>query len=159
LRHDLCVSCAQRRIQFGVEAAPVVVVTFQDGWSAADLTWLFERFGELFAQQRRYVLVVDTSLAHNTPSAVERKLISDWTKRTEADVTRFSLGCAVVFKSALIRGSLTALAWVMPPARPLVFLPTAHEACDWCLEQLQKAEIPLPMAARGYLLKTGIKQG
>jgi hypothetical protein len=153
------VSSAQRRIHFGTEAAPVIVVTFQDGWSADDLIWLFERFGELFAKQRRYVLVVDTTLAHNTPTAVERKLISDWTKRTEPEVTRWSLGCAVVFKSALIRGSLTAIAWVMPSARPLVFLPTAHEACDWCLEQLRQADIPLPMAARGYLLKAGIKQG
>jgi hypothetical protein len=150
---------AQRRIHFGTEAAPVVVVTFQDGWSADDLVWLFERFEELFQRRERYVVIVDTTLAHNSPTAKERKLIADWTKRTEAQVERWSLGCAVVFKSAIIRGSLTALAWVMPPARPLIYLATAAEAGEWCLERLREAEIALSIESSGYLLKRGLKQG
>jgi hypothetical protein len=149
---------ASQRLHFDTKAAPVVVITLQDGWSAADLVWMFARFDELFARRERYVLVFDTSPAHNAPTATERKLIADWTKRTEPEVTRWSLGCAVVFKSALIRGSLTALHWVMPPARPLVFLPTAAEAGVWCMERLREASIPLPLESSGYLLKRGIKQ-
>ena len=148
-----------QRLHFAIDAAPLVVITLHDGWSSSDLKWMFERFDELFARRERYVLLFDTGPAHNPPNATERKLISDWTKRTESEVTRFSLGCAVVFKSALIRGSLTALNWVMPQARPLVYVPSAAEGAAWCVERLREAGIGLPMESRGYLLRRGITHG
>jgi hypothetical protein len=147
------------RLQFDARPCPIVVITFHDRWSAEDLVWMFGQFDLLFKSGRRYALVVDTTRATNSPNARERKLITDWELRCAAEVERLNVGVAVVFTSAIIRGCLTALGWLVRRSKPVVYLPTAAEAGRWCVDRLLEAQEPLTVEARGYLLTRGVELG
>ena len=145
-----------RRLQLDVHPFPIVVATFHDQWSSPDLVWLFEEFELLFKRGRRYALVIDTIRASNPPNVVERKLITDWENVNAEAIVHCNVGTAVVFTSALIRGSLTALGWLVHRKRPLVYLPSTSEAGRWCVERLREADVPLSSEARGYLFTRGV---
>jgi hypothetical protein len=145
-----------RRLQFEVEALPLVVVTLHDGWDIDDLSFMFERFSAVWQARERYAFIMDTSLAHNAPNASERQLIAHWTKASEEQVDRYSVGAAIIFRSALIRGSLTAIAWISHSARPIVYVANRADAGRWCAERLSAANVPLTRAAQHYLSASGV---
>jgi hypothetical protein len=127
------------------------VVTLCDGWGPGDLIWMFEQFERLFQHPDRYALIVDTLSATNPPSALERKLLTDWDNANVANTERHNVGAAIVVGSSLIRNSLTALSWIVRRKNPVVYVSTMAQAADWCVERLRDAGIPLSIEARGYL--------
>jgi hypothetical protein len=145
-----------RRLQLDTHPFPIVVVTFHDQWSSPDLVWLFCEFELLFKRGQRYALVIDTTRANNPPNLVERKLITDWENVNAEAIVRCNVGTSVVFTSALIRGSLTALGWLVHRKKPVVYLPSTHEAARWCVERLREADVALSSEARGYLFTRGV---
>lgn len=148
-----------RRLQFDTRSHPIVYISFLAGWSEADLRWMFAEFDKLFRSPQRYVLIVDTTGASNAPSASERKAITDWDNANTANVERCSVGCAVVFTSAIIRGSLTALSWIARRSNPITYVPTTDEAARWCLERLRETGVPISIGARSFLAERGVTTG
>jgi hypothetical protein len=146
-----------RRIHVDTESFPIVVVTFHDGWSEHDLMWMFGEFERILRDDKRYAVIIDTTRAHNAPSVRERKLITDWENVITGAIERCNVGTAVVFKSALIRGSLTALSWLVCRKRPLVYVPTYREAGIFCMERLREAQLSLSEQARTHLTMRGIE--
>ena len=145
------------RIQLDTEAFPLVVMTVHDQWAAEDLRWMFGEFERVLQAQKRFAVIIDTSRAHNPPSADERKLITDWENASAEAIERCNVCPAVVFASALIRGSLTALGWLVRRKRPLVYVPTRREAARFCMERLREADLTLSEQARKYLVTRGIE--
>ena len=140
-----------RRLKFDAHPFPIVVLTFYDGWGAGDLLWMFEQFELLFQRPDRYALIIDTTLATNPPSALDRKLITDWDNANAANTERHHVGSAIIVRSSLIRNSLTALGWLVRRKNPVVYVSTMTLAATWCAERLREAQISLSIEARGYL--------
>jgi hypothetical protein len=145
-----------RRLQFELTMPPLVGVKLHDGWNIDDLAFMFERFTTVWEARQRYAFIMDTSLAHNAPNASERQLIASWSKANERQVERWSVGAAIIFKSALIRGSLTAIAWISHSARPTVYVANRAEAGRWCTERLREANEPLTHEVQRYLGSDGV---
>jgi hypothetical protein len=108
-------------------------VGFGDELSADDLTRLFERTRAVFRRRKRFVLFVDAS---NTKlSAQQRKQMVTLMKESEAEFQRWVACAAIVVRSALARGTLTALSWMMrPPFEQKVFS-NPDDAMTWSLER------------------------
>jgi hypothetical protein len=63
--------------------------------------------------EQPFILVTDT-FATKQPSAKARKLIADLTAAQPTDATKFTYASYIVIESALIRGVVTALRWILP---------------------------------------------
>jgi hypothetical protein len=134
---------------------PIVVVTIYEGWEARDLQAMFGEFEKLFQSSRRYALIVDTVRADRVPNAMERALLTDWDVANTAHTERVNVGSAIVFNSALVRGTLTAIGWVVKRNVPIVYLPTVGEAAVWSAGKLDEAGIALSSEALGYITVKG----
>jgi len=113
----------------------IVVVTYlgeaTDEQYAAYLSELTKLVTETANQHPRLALVHDAS-AWIRSSARQRQLQADWIKE-QLPLLKMKRACsAYVFKSALIRHSLTAVMWLVPTLGPHKVCATLAEAIAWC---------------------------
>jgi hypothetical protein len=116
---------------------------------------MFGEFEKLFRSSRRYALIIDTVRADRVPNAMERALLTDWDVANTANTERVNVGSAVVFNSALVRGTLTAIGWVVKRNVPMVYVATVGEAAMWCAAKLDESGIPLSNEALGFVTVKG----
>ena len=70
------------------------------------------------------------------PSSLERKLYAEWVAENESMLRENVVGIAFVTSSRLIRGVITAVAWINPLSCPHFVSGDKDEAIRWCREQL-----------------------
>src|SRR5262245_6110264 len=103
---------------------PIVVVTIYEGWEGRDLESMFREFEKLFLGRRRYSLIIDSTRADRAPNPMERQQLTGWDIANTANTERCCVGSAVVVSSSLIRGTLTAIGWVVKRNVPMVYVST-----------------------------------
>ncbi len=64
---------------------------------------------------------------------------------------KVSLGTAMVMPSAMQRGAITALNWLIRPDVPMAAFEHRPEALAWCREQLVKAGVAVPAELDGLV--------
>lgn len=140
-------------IDFDATYFPLVQITNHEGTTDAEYVALCARLDALLDKGQRFVSLVDaTGLA--MPSASQRRIIADWLPEAKPRLQQQSLGSALVMRSALQRGSITALNWVVRPYVPMAAFEARPEALAWCKDQLEKAGLPLPSGLLRLLRET-----
>ena len=80
-----------------------------------------------------YVIVVD--LRENTGiSPTQRQMLTDKMEADEVGESHAPVGCALVFRSALLRGMLTAIFWIRRPAHHVQVFGELERAVAWARE-------------------------
>lgn len=96
---------------------PVVFATWFDEPTEALVKRYFDAHAVLLERGRvnrePIVLVTDT-FATKQPSAKARKLIADLTNAQPAYAATITVGSIIVIESAILRGVVTALQWILP---------------------------------------------
>lgn len=132
-------------------AWPVVITT----WFGTPTEGLVDRYFDQHAtilergrkNSERIVLISDT-FATERPTATARKRIADRTS-AHADVAQsITLQSFIVIESALIRGAVTALSWVMPSMEENEVVGSIETAIDRALAALDAAGIARPTGLR-----------
>lgn len=115
---------------------PLLIVLAPPSFDDESFADLFKFFEGAFRRRSRYALVIDTSAVVSVPSAKQRALISAWEKVNVQETRRWNVGVSLVVTSALVRGVLTALTWIVPAETQRSTVATRRESVDWCCEQL-----------------------
>ena len=129
--------------EFDDSLFPLVVVRTPAQFEDADFAALFHRFEKNFQRGERYALLLDTTPVTTVPTAKQRAIISTWEKAHFDETRRWNVGTALVVTSALVRGVLTALAWIVPDETPRVHVGTEREGVEWCTKRLTECGIEL----------------
>jgi hypothetical protein len=128
---------------------PIIVTTFpEDRVSDQDLQGMLAHLEELMreaeARKERLFFITDITRMRQHPPASQRKLTADWMTRTFGLGRMTSAGAAHVTPSALLRGLITAVAWIQPPPQPQFCVATREEAVELGIEKLQAMGALLP---------------
>jgi hypothetical protein len=123
---------------------PLVVHTMRDGYGRDDLQHMFHEYDLLLAGKERYAIVIHFPLSVDMLKAAERKLIADWWVPRRQRVAMMNVMYAMVLESALLRGGLTALLWVIQPGNPHKVTASLDEGIGLAIEGLEEAGIALP---------------
>jgi hypothetical protein len=146
-----------QRLQFETRYFPFIVVTVYEGWNTPDVVFMLKQYEVLFQRNLRYALIVDTTRTSTSPNPMQRKLVTDWDVQNTANTERCNVGTAIVFSSALIRGTLTAMSWLVQRKVPIAYVATIQEASVWSQQRLKDAGVALTTEAKGYLFTRGVE--
>ena len=116
---------------------PILVVYSPSQQSVEDLKNHLEKLGKIYDTHKEpYVLVLDARSGRR-PSAMQRKIQSDFREKYDAHVKQFCRGTAFVTNSELLKGAATAMFWVKKPSTTTKFFTDFDEAVAWAEEQLK----------------------
>src|SRR5690606_27472498 len=78
-------------------------------------------YAKLTARRERFVVITDTTLIAEVPSALVRKQLAALLNEPEfaSEMRRYQVGAGLVVDSVVIRGALTALLWLWTPPAPI----------------------------------------
>jgi hypothetical protein len=82
-----------------------------------------------------YGAVLDANRA-TVMTAKQRKMVTEWLTARHDDLGRWHVAIALVAKSPVIRGFLTAIYWVSPPAYPYKIFSELEPAKAWVLGEI-----------------------
>lgn len=115
---------------------PIVVVT----WPAkvSDDAWNEYRrhHMKLLSRDQGFAIVNDHTLG-GAPTLSQRRSVIQLFVEREADLRRLIKGTAIVSRSALVRGAVTAVTWLKPPPFPFVVFGDLGEAMSWAQARLR----------------------
>lgn len=99
--------------------------------------WYLERMMKRTPPGERYFQITDLSAMHDVAPASQRKYSAEWARRTAAFARPCRVGCAIVPKSPLIRGMLTAVFWLAKPEGRTNVVSTRSEALSCAMSALE----------------------
>ena len=106
-------------IELRTDYWPIVITVLPEDVVEADLTAYFDRFmKEAIGRRQIFASVVDAMATKHAPSARVRQKVAEWEKEHFDIGTRYNAGIAIATSSMLIRGAMTAINWLVPPAGP-----------------------------------------
>ncbi len=97
-----------------------------------ELDWAAELYR---TKKEPYALVVDARSGRR-PNSAERNMMREFAEKHDAHIRQYCRGTALVFKSDLVRGALTALLWLRKPASQTKVFTDFDEAMAWARKQL-----------------------
>ena len=108
-------------------------------------------FNRARKERTRFVLVTDAAFTQR-PSPKVRKLIAQQTNAQPADSQELAVGSIIIVESALIRGVVTALTWILPRLKDSRIVGGVDEAIDVALRILddQRLARPVSLSAKTY---------
>lgn len=113
---------------------PLVRLEYPENVADEHMTQIGTELEAVLARGERFSMVIDGSRTMSlTPK--QRRLIVDTIDRLSNDMKRLCVGQALVVKSAMARGAVTALMWLREPPVPLKVFDT-HEAANAWARQL-----------------------
>jgi len=138
------------RFELNSDAFPLMISVIGDNLSDDDYHALFAAWDEIVARKQPFVSLVDLRMARTMPHPTQRAMIGAWMRKVDATMSKYSVGSANVIISPLVRGALTAIQWIHRPVVAQATFGTMLEACDWCIERLQRNRVPLTPAIETY---------
>ncbi|MGH7439772.1 MAG: hypothetical protein ACRENE_29120 [Polyangiaceae bacterium] len=105
--------------------------------------WYLERLMKRTPPDERFFQVTDLSSMRDVAPARQRKYSAEWAKRTAPFARHCRIGGAIVAKSSLLRGMLTAVFWLAKPEGPTHVVSTRREGLLCAIHALE-ATGPLP---------------
>lgn len=114
---------------------PLVVISIaDDGMSVADIEEHARRLSA-YARRAPFGMVIDLGRSP-MPSAQERAALAKEIGALDATHPGRMRGSAIVVRSALHRGLMTAILWVVRPAQPLEPVSSVEEGIRWVERRL-----------------------
>lgn len=80
-------------------------------------------------------------------SAQQRKAFAEFQRRTEPIDRLHNAGSALVVCNALVRGFVTAVSWLAPPAYPMHVVETREQGIRWAAAQLRSRGVRVDLVA------------
>lgn len=133
---------------------PFVYTTFGEKPLADDEVSAFCETVHMLALRGPYFHLIDTTRQRTTLTPKQRLIIADWMGKPEA-VARggHRILDVIVISHPLIRGALTAVYWLRPPAAPTKVVSTAREAIPFFEERARAVGLEFSEAARARLMR------
>ena len=116
---------------------PVLVVYSPANFTEEELKNHLDELGQIYDTHKEpYVLVLDARSGRR-PSALQRKIQSEFRDKYDAHIRQFCRGTAFVTNSELLKGAATAMFWVKKPTTTTKFFTNFDDAVAWAEEQLR----------------------
>src|SRR5262249_18733773 len=122
----------QESIEIDESRLPLIYVRFSGPATDIEFDRYLSRISAIVERRRAHAVVFD-ALRAARPTPVQRTHQTDWLKAHDTLMRQFAVGCAFVVGSALVRGALTAMFWVQPPAMPSIITARLDEAERWVI--------------------------
>jgi hypothetical protein len=142
------------RITIDKSRFPLIVQTVCEGYGREDLEHMFREYDSLLEGKERYALVIHFPLSAALLRAGERRLVADWWIPRRARIAHMNVMYAMVLESALLRGALTALLWMVEPGNPHKVTGTIDEGIALCVQGLDEAKILIPPSLSRFRART-----
>lgn len=125
--------------RYSTERFPLVVFTCPPRFDPDDTRETLNRYQrEVLAARRTFALVVDATDVVELPNALVRRVITEWMKPVQELGEKQMVGMAMATPSALVRGAMTAINWVVPSRIPITFEATLADSTRWGLARLRE---------------------
>lgn len=95
------------------------------------------------------IIIVDASV-DLVPPATIRKMQADWTNQNEHKLEQILHGMGFVVPSALTRGAMTAVMWLIRPKWPMIAHASLEEAIAWALTEADAVGADVDSRLRRY---------
>ena len=116
---------------------PILVVYSPANFTEEELKSHLEELGQVYEVRKEpYVLVLDARSGRR-PSAVQRKIQSDFREKYDDHIKTYCRGTAFVTSSELLKGAATAMFWVKKPSTETKFFTNIEDAFSWAEERLR----------------------
>ncbi len=112
--------------------------------------WLGPRLAQAHATGERLVLMNDT-FAIERPTPMVRKRLAEKTEAQNPVHGKAIVGSVVVIESALVRGAVTALSWILPSLSSSVFVGSIGEGIEASLTIVAREGLRAPSNLRSYV--------
>jgi hypothetical protein len=142
---------AAPRIEVDVSCFPLVFQTTHLGYTQECVRSMLDAFDALLSRGERYALVAHYRLEAGMMRAADRKLVSDWWAARKLRIQSLNVLTVTVLPSAILRGGMTAILWVVQPAIPITSAATIDDAVRIAADGLRAAGVPLSAALQKRL--------
>lgn len=142
------------RVHVTDEYFPLVYVTAEDA-DAGEWGRAMDDIERIYQRREPFVHLSDTSEVRSMPSPKLRRLLADRARDLRPLVVRYSLGDARIVTSGVVRGAMTAISWIYSHPAPLKYFGTLGEGLDWCIGQLEQADVAVPQKLRDLRREVG----
>jgi hypothetical protein len=134
---------------------PIVLIEFPEKRVADEalhgvLDYVESLLHEASRSREKLFVITDLTRMDEITPASQRQYTGAWNKRTFALSRAAGLGGATVTPSAILRGIITAVFWIQPPATPSFAVGTRDEAMLKGVEMLDAAGALLPPRLMAY---------
>jgi hypothetical protein len=134
---------------------PIILVEFPeekvpDAALHSVLAYLESLLNEAARTRQKVFVITDLTRMREVTPASQRQYTGEWNKRTFALSKAAGVGGATVTPSSILRGIITAVFWLQPPATPSFAVSTKHEAMLKGIEMLEAEKILLPPRLVAY---------
>lgn len=118
---------------------PLLRVAFPGSqYTYTDVAEMFRAVDAFYARNLEpFAWVVDSTRVSFADAKI-RQLTAEHEERTKEHKRRYNCGTGFVIQSGLVRGILTAVFWLSPPAYPYQVFANCEAARAWALNQLGK---------------------
>ena len=134
---------------------PIVLIEFPEKRVSDDtlhsvLDYVESLLLEASKSNEKLFVITDLTRMEEITPASQRQYTGAWNKRTYSLSRAAGLGGATVTPSAILRGIITAVFWIQPPATPSFAVATRDEAMLKGVEMLDAAGALLPPRLMAY---------
>jgi hypothetical protein len=130
---------------FDESAWPLVYVRYpSNGLDDEGLEVFLERVMSYLRRRDKFACLIDCRGMTMAHTANQRRRITNWFEEPELQrLSPNAIAMAVLFRSALIRGALTAVNWIKPPPAPVKAFGSVAESAPWLRQRLTEESISL----------------
>jgi hypothetical protein len=130
---------------FDESAWPLVYVRYpSNGLDDEGLEVFLERVMSYLRRRDKFACLIDCRGMTMAHTANQRRRITNWLEEPELQrLSPHAIAMAVLFRSALIRGALTAVNWIKPPPAPVKAFGSVAESAPWLRQRLTEESISL----------------
>ena len=138
---------------FEESAWPLVYVRYpSNGLNDQGLEVFLERVMSYLRRRDRFACLIDCrgmTIAH---TANQRRRIAEWLAEPELQrLSPHAIAIAVLFRSALIRGALTAVNWIKPPPAPVKAVGSVADSAPWLRQRFEEESMALSASMEDLL--------
>lgn len=124
-------------------AWPVVVIRFPARpWTDQDVDDFIADLQHTYAEERPHGQIVDARIRHLMNAGQRQKLV-DFVLGAQPQVERLLVSMAVIIDSAMVRGALTAVTWIVKPYWDLKVVATPEEGLEHVASVLSEKGLKL----------------
>lgn len=130
---------------FDEGAWPIAYVRYpSNGLDDEGLEVFLDRILSYLRRREKFACLVDCRGMTMAHTANQRRRIAEWLAGPELQqLSPHAIAIAVLFKSALIRGALTAVNWIKPPPAPVKAFGSVADASPWVKQRLDEESVTL----------------
>lgn len=144
-----------KALRFIEDCFPLLVTVGPKRWDPGEIEQMTQGFERYFQRGARYATLFVSPKDADPVGAKERKLIVDYANnpRVKEFSQKLCVASAVVIENTLMRGTLTAIQWFWTPAAPFKAVANVEAGVDYCLDEIEKAKLPLPRSRAALRLE------